>query len=82
MLLKTTELKFPQKQWVELKMYLDFRANGYAKVWQNGELVSHAKIGNITNKLSQAHFGFYCAPQIASGVVFNDDLSIKEVDGE
>jgi len=79
---QTTSLTFPQKEWVELKMYLDFGDNGYAKVWQNGQLVSHANIGNITNKLSQAHFGLYCSPQLITGTVYNDDLIIKEVDGE
>ena len=79
---QTTGLTFPQKEWVELKIYLDFRNNGYAKVWQNGELVSHANVGNITNKLSQAHFGMYAPPQITSGIIYNDDLKITEVDGE
>jgi len=79
---QTTDITFPQREWVELKMYLDFRDNGYAKVWQNGQLVSHSEIGNITNKLSQAHFGLYAPPQIGSGVVFNEDLVIREVDGE
>ncbi|MCF6297389.1 MAG: hypothetical protein L3J08_05310 [Flavobacteriaceae bacterium] len=79
---QTTNLTFPQKEWVELKMYLDFRENGYAKVWQNGQLVSYANIGNITNKLSQSHFGLYCSPQLITGTIYNDDLVIKEVDGE
>lgn len=79
---QTTSLTFPQKEWVELKVYLDFRDNGYAKVWQNGELVSHANVGNITNKLSQAHFGMYAPPQITSGVIYNDNFTIIEVDGE
>ncbi len=79
---QTTNLTFPQKEWVELKMYLDFRNNGYAKVWQNGQLVSYATIGNISNKLSQAHFGLYCSPQLTTGTVYNDDLTIKEVERE
>jgi hypothetical protein len=79
---QTTNLTFPQKEWVELKMYLDFRDDGYAKVWQNGSLVSHANIGNITNKLSQAHFGLYCSPQLITGTVYNDDLVINEVGEE
>tara|TARA_R110001632_G_scaffold174325_1_gene293915 strand:+ start:2954 stop:3736 length:783 start_codon:yes stop_codon:yes gene_type:complete len=79
---QTTSLTFPQKEWVELKMYLDFRDDGYAKVWQNGELVSHANIRNITNKLSQAHFGLYCSPQLINGTIYNDDLVINEVGGE
>ncbi len=79
---QTSDITFPQREWVELKIFLDFRDDGYAKVWQNGELVSHAEIGNITNQLSQAHFGLYCSPQLATGEVFNDDLLIKEVDEE
>ncbi len=79
---QTDDITFPQKEWVELKIFLDFGDDGYAKVWQNGELVSHAKIGNITNKLSQAHFGMYCSPQISAGVVYNDDLKIEMVDFE
>lgn len=79
---QTTSLTFPQKEWVELKMYLDFRKNGYAKVWQNGQLVSHSIIENITNKLSQAHFGLYCSPQIMIGTVYNDELVIREVERE
>ncbi len=79
---QTSDIKFPQREWVELKIFLDFGENGYTKVWQNGKLVSHAKIGNISNKLSQAHFGLYCSPRVSTGEVFNDDLTIIEVDGE
>ncbi len=79
---QTFDIPFPQREWVELKIFLDFGDDGYAKVWQNGELVSHAKIGNMTNKLSQAHFGLYCSPQLSTGEVFNDDLEIIEVDNE
>ena len=79
---QTTDIRFPQKQWVELTIYLNFTSNGYVKVWQDGELVSYAEIGNITNKLSQAHFGLYTPPQLSSGEVFNDDLLIKEVNEE
>ncbi len=79
---QTSDITFPQREWVELKIFLDFGDDGYAKVWQNGALVSHAKIGNITNKLSQVHFGLYCSPQLSTGEVFNDDLEIVEVDNE
>ncbi len=51
-------------------------------VWQNGSLVSHASLQNLDNKLSQAHFGLYAPPQLESGLVYNDDLRIIEVDGE
>ena len=79
---QTSTLPFPQNEWVELKVYLDFAKGKYAKVWQNGQLVSHAKIDDIENKLAQAHFGMYCPPQITSGIVYNDDLTIEMVNGE
>ncbi|MDH5598339.1 MAG: hypothetical protein OEY34_04395 [Cyclobacteriaceae bacterium] len=79
---QTSTVVFPQKEWVEVKVYLDFGKGKYAKVWQNGVLVSHAHIENINNQLSQAHFGLYAPPQIESGVVFNDELIIEMVDGE
>ena len=38
-------LLFPYREWVRLDVYIDFdKDNGYAKVWQNGELVSHAEV--------------------------------------
>ena len=74
---QTANITFPQKEWVELKIYLDFSNDGYIKVWQNGELVSHAIVKNVKNRLAQAHFGMYCPPQMASGVVYNDDLRIE-----
>jgi len=79
---QTNSIYFPQKEWVELKIFIDFSKNGYAKVWQNGELVSHANVKNVKNRLSQAHFGMYCPPQLTTGVVYNDDLIIEMVDGE
>ncbi len=79
---QTSADKFPQKEWVEIKLFLDFSSNGYSKVWQNGTMVSHANIRGLSNRLSQAHFGLYCSPQINSGLVYNDDLRIEEVDKE
>ena len=79
---QTKSVLFPHNEWVEIKVYLDFRKNGYAKVWQNGELVSHAKIKNVSSKLAQAHFGMYSSPAIKSGVVYNDNLSIEMVEKE
>ena len=76
---QTDSLTFPQQQWVKLTVYLDFRDNGYAKVWQDGVLVSHAKVSDTQNRLAQAHFGLYASPHIETGVVYNDDIVIKEV---
>lgn len=79
---QTTSITFPQKEWVELKVYLYLSDGGYAKIWQNGQLVSHAIIRKTQNRLSQAHFGMYCSPQLTSGLVYNDDLSIEIVNEE
>ena len=82
-LFQTTTVRFPQKQWVCIKIYLDTRPHiGYAKIWQNDTLVSYAKIFDGNGVLAQAHFGLYAAPSVASGIIYNDDLEIKEVDNE
>jgi hypothetical protein len=79
---QTTDLPFPQKEWVEIKIFLDLSNDGYAKVWQNGSLVSHAEVKKTKNRLAQAHFGMYCSPQLTAGEVYNDDLTIEMVDKE
>lgn len=82
-LYQNTTLKFPQRQWVHVRVFLDTHAtNGYAKVWQDGVLVSHARITDMNGTLAQAHFGLYAAPSISRGVIFNDDLVIREVSSE
>jgi len=82
-LFQTKSIEFPQKRWVKLKIYIDTRPLiGYAKVWQNDSLVSYAKILDGNGLLVQAHFGLYAAPSVSSGVIYNDDLEIKEVDYE
>ncbi|HYC83274.1 MAG TPA: polysaccharide lyase [Candidatus Paceibacterota bacterium] len=82
-LYQNTELKFPQRRWVKLRVYLDSDPeNGYAKVWQDGVLVSHAKVRGGNGTLAQAHFGLYAPPWLSSGTVYNDDLVIREVRGE
>jgi hypothetical protein len=80
---QTDTLMFPQGQWVSMKVYIDTRPHiGYAKVWQNGILVSYAVISDGNGKLAQAHFGLYAAPSISSGSIYNDDLEIREVTSE
>jgi hypothetical protein len=72
-------LKFPMRQWVQLKVYLDFDpVNGYAKAWMNGTLVSAARVEGGGGYLAQAHFGLYTPPTLGRATVFNDDLAIYE----
>ena len=76
-------LLFPQNEWVRLDLLIDFDPfGGYAKVWQNGTLVSYAKVNGGNSGLAQAHFGLYAAAAVPSGVIYNDDLRIKEVADE
>lgn len=71
------DLKFPMRTVVRLDIKLDFEM-GEAAVYQDGTLVAHASIGNISNKLAQAHFGLYCAPSVERCAVYNDNLFINE----
>lgn len=82
-LFATKSVKFPMRQWVKIKIYLDTRPNmGYAKIWQNDTLVSYAVIAGGNGLLAQAHFGLYASPSLSKGTIYNDDLEIKEVTGE
>ncbi len=77
---QTSKIKFPMKKWVKLTIEIHFdKKNGYAKVWQNGQLVSSARVKKGNGFLTQAHFGLYAPPSLASGEVFNDDLIIREL---
>jgi hypothetical protein len=49
-------VSFPLKTWTRLDVFIDFsKSNGYAKVWQNGALVSHALVNGGNGSLAQAH---------------------------
>ena len=76
---QTSTIVFPMRQWVRISIYIDLDpANGEAKAWQDGQLVSAAPVTGGNGKLEQAHFGLYAHPGIGSGVVYNDDLLIIE----
>jgi hypothetical protein len=75
--------KFPYRTWTRIDMLIDFdAASGYAKLWQNGDLVSEAAVRGGAGQLEQAHFGLYAAAALAAGTVYNDKLRIKEVADE
>lgn len=66
--------------WVKISVCLDFHPDtGFAKVWQNGTLVSTASVKGGCGFLEQAHFGLYAPPDISSGEIYNDDLVIREI---
>lgn len=71
--------KFPWNKWVRLEMEIDLHpVNGYAKVWQDNILVSHAQVLGRANRLAQIHAGMYASSAIASGVVYNGAIEIDE----
>ena len=77
---QTDSIRFPQRQWVELRVELHFDKDaGYAAVWQDGQLVSRAPVRRGNGRLTQAHFGMYAPPSVTGGVVYNDDLTITEI---
>ena len=74
------DLVFPYNKWVRLDVLIDFDdTSGYAKVWQDGDLVSHAYVNGGVGGLAQAHFGMYASAAISSGTIYNDKLRIKEI---
>lgn len=76
-------LKFPHREWVRIDIYIDFAPDeGCARVWQNGFLVSAAEVSGGRGKLEQAHFGLYASAAIDAGVIYNDELTIREVANE
>ena len=76
---QTDSISFPMQEWVKLSVCLHFdQHQGYAKVWQNNQLVSSAAVHSGNGELTQAHFGLYAPPSLTSGTVYNDDLQITE----
>lgn len=72
---QSIDVLFPYRQWVHLEIELDFSSAGYAKVWLDNELVSHANVEAIRHQLAQAHFGLYAAPSLSTGEIRNEDIS-------
>lgn len=48
---------------------------------KNATIEQAEQICNLTftNGLAQAHFGLYAPPELGSGVIFNDDLTVSEI---
>lgn len=73
---QSTDMLFPYRQWTHVEVELDFSSDGYAKVWLDNTLVSHANVQTRRNQLAQAHFGLYAAPSLSAGEIRNEDISI------
>lgn len=73
------EHPFPMRRWVNLSIQIDMdAAAGYARAYVDGQLRSAAPVRGGHGILEQAHFGLYAPPTMAAGVVYNDDLVIRE----
>ncbi len=68
---------FPRDQWVRVTTLLDLSAEGGAgAVWQDGVLMSAARIEGGDGDLDQMHFGLYAPPSVLQGSVWNDDITV------
>jgi hypothetical protein len=75
--LQRTDKPFPRGRWVRITTWLDLDpVHGAAAVWQNGVLMSAARVRGGDGTLDQLHFGLYAPPSLTSGVVRNDDLAV------
>lgn len=70
---------WPMRQWVKLEIYYyGHSVSGFVRVFQDGVRVSEAPITGGNGTLARVHFGMYSSPAVASGLVYNDDISIAE----
>ena len=78
--LQRTDVPFPQGRWVRITTWLDFNPDhGSAAVWQDGVLVSAARVRGGDGSLDQMHFGLYAPPSLTHGTVANDDIAVYRV---
>jgi hypothetical protein len=75
-----TDRPFPRGRWVRVTTWLDLDpAHGAAAVWQDGVLMSAARVRGGDGSLDQLHFGLYAHPALTSGTVRNDDIAVYRV---
>ena len=78
--LQRTDVPFPQGRWVRITTWLDLDADhGAAAVWQDGVLVSAARVQGGDDSLDQMHFGLYAPAPLTRGSVANDDIAVYRV---
>jgi hypothetical protein len=78
--LQRRDIPFPQDRWVRITTWLDLDPDGgAAAVWQDGVLVSAARVAGGDGSLDQMHFGLYAPPSVTSATVINDDISVFRV---
>ena len=76
---QSTSLFFPQNQWVKLGLCISMdEQKGFARAYQDGVLVSAAPVSGF-GTIPQVHYGLYAHKDMNQGIIYNDDLLIKEV---
>lgn len=76
-LFQRTSEPFPQGAWVRITIWLDLDPDhGAAAVWQDGRLMSAARVRGGDGTLDQLHFGLYAPPSLTRGIVRNDDVVV------
>jgi hypothetical protein len=71
------DIPFPRGRWVRITTWLDFHPDhGAAAVWQDGTLVSAARVRGGDGSLDQMHFGLYAPPSLTRATVVNDDIKV------
>jgi hypothetical protein len=75
--MQRTDIPFPQGTWVRITVWLDLDPDhGSAAVWQDGVLVSAARVNGGDGSLDQMHFGLYAPASLTHATVANDDISV------
>jgi hypothetical protein len=75
--LQRTDVPFPRGQWARITIWIDLDPqHGAAAVWQDGRLVSAARVRGGDGTLDQMHFGLYTSPLVSRGVIRNDDVAV------
>ena len=70
---------FPINKWVKISVLFDSDPiSGFAKVYQDGALVSWANVRGMDGNLTQMHAGMYASAAVASGVCYNRKLDVYE----
>jgi hypothetical protein len=78
--LQRTDVPFPSGRWVRITVWLNLDAkHGAAAVWQDGRLMSAARVRGGDDTLDQMHFGLYAPPSVTHGVVRTDDVAVFRV---
>jgi hypothetical protein len=72
-----TTKPYPRGRWVRITTWLDLDPqHGAVAVWQDGLLMSAARVRGGDGTLDQLHFGLYAHPALTTGSVRNDDIAI------